>query len=249
MHPPAIDWLTKDWRLLVPWPYAESALALVAVLCGALVGEERERREKPAGLRTLMLVCLGATAFTMASYAFTSTSGDSGRVAAQIVTGVGFLGAGVIMHARGTVSGTTTAATIWVMAAIGMIAGMGQAGAAVSLSVLVRFVLAGIAAYENFILEGKDERRVILEFDPDGGRTRVRLERILADFRPTAATGEWQEVSEGLLQVTLHLRLPRRALCELLEDLVDVQGVKTFREITNLPPRGSHRETHPDSSP
>jgi len=245
----AIDWLTKDWRLLVPWPYAESSLALIAVLCGALVGEERERREKPAGLRTLMLVCLGAAAFTMASFVFTSTTGDSGRVAAQIVTGFGFLGAGVIMHSRGTVSGATTAAIIWVMASIGMIAGMGQAGAAVGLSVLVRFVLAGIAAYENFILKGREERRVILEFNPDGGRTRVRLERILADFRPTSVAGEWQDTNEGLCQVTLHLRLQRRALCELLDDLVDVQGIKNFREVTSVPARGFHRETHPESPP
>src|SRR6185436_20660760 len=101
-------WLTANWRGLISSPWLEMALALTAVVCGAAVGMERERREKPAGLRTLVLVCLGSASFTMASFAFVTTTGDSGRVAAQIVTGVGFLGAGAILHGSGMVRGMTT---------------------------------------------------------------------------------------------------------------------------------------------
>lgn len=83
--------MSSDLAKLIPAPWLQITLAGVAVICGAVVGVERERREKPAGLRTLVLVCLGSAVFTVVSFVFTSTSGDSGRVAAQIVTGIGFL--------------------------------------------------------------------------------------------------------------------------------------------------------------
>ena len=138
-----MNWLTADWiTFLGPVP-AHVGITLTALLCGTIIGLERQKHEKPAGLRTLILVCLGSAGFTMAGFAFTSTTGDSGRVAAQIVTGIGFLGAGVILHPRGTISGATTAATIWVTASVGMMAGAGYAGAAFGMSLLVRLVLAG----------------------------------------------------------------------------------------------------------
>ncbi|HEY5141512.1 MAG TPA: MgtC/SapB family protein, partial [Methylococcales bacterium] len=87
-------WLTNDWHLFLPHPCLEMALIAVSVLCGSLIGTERERKLKPAGLRTMILICLGSTVFTLISPVLESSSGESGRVAAQIVTGVGFLGAG-----------------------------------------------------------------------------------------------------------------------------------------------------------
>jgi putative Mg2+ transporter-C (MgtC) family protein len=106
-------------------PWLEMVLAVVAALCGLIVGAEREKREKPAGLHTLTLVCLGSASYTMVSYAFITTSGDAGRIAAQIVTGIGFLGAGVIVKEGFTVRGLTTAASIWVVSAIGIAFGAG----------------------------------------------------------------------------------------------------------------------------
>ena len=120
-----ISWIWGSWRALGPMSWVDLVLAAVAVICGLIVGGERQRHEKAAGLRTLALVSLGAAIFTMTSYAFVTTTGDSGRVAAQIVTGIGFLGAGVIMHGNRRISGMTTAAIIWVMAAIGMTVGAG----------------------------------------------------------------------------------------------------------------------------
>lgn len=100
---------------------------VVAFVVGAVVGVERERRAKAAGLRTHMLVSGGAAIFTIASLTLFGggVSGDQGRVAAQIVTGVGFLGAGAILRSGVSVSGLTTAATIWVAAGLGMLAGGG----------------------------------------------------------------------------------------------------------------------------
>src|SRR5277367_3716319 len=144
-----ISWLWQSLWGHIPSPWVEMVLMMFAILCGTLLGDERQRREKPAGLRTLALVCLGSAVFTMLSFAFTSITGDSGRVAAQIVTGIGFLGAGVILHGRRTISGMTTAATIWVMAAIGMTVGAGYGLAGLVLSILVNRVLVGFFLYET----------------------------------------------------------------------------------------------------
>src|SRR5271155_1094356 len=130
------SWLWGSWQAHASSPWIDPILALVAIVCGILVGGERQRREKPAGLRTLALVCLGSAVFTMMSFAFTSTTGDSGRVAAQIVTGIGFLGAGVILHGRNVITGMTTAALIWMTAAIGMVVGGGYVLGGLLLSIL-----------------------------------------------------------------------------------------------------------------
>ena len=97
---------------------------LVSIALGALVGFEREMKHKPAGLRTHMLVSLGACLFTVISiYTF---SMDPARVAASIVTGIGFIGAGSIIASRGHVHGVTTAASLWAVAAIGLTVGVGS---------------------------------------------------------------------------------------------------------------------------
>ena len=117
---------------------------LLSVLCGAVIGFERELRDKPAGLRTHMLICIGSTLITMVSLhvALTYserqvTVSDPGRIAAQIVTGIGFLGGGTIIQARGSVHGLTTAATIWVMAGIGLSIGSGYYAPALATTVLL----------------------------------------------------------------------------------------------------------------
>ena len=113
---------------------------LLAAIFGLAVGYERRSADKPAGLRTLSLVCLGSAMFTIIS-AFGFETADQSRVAAQIVTGVGFLGAGTILRSGVTISGLTTAATIWATAAIGMAVGSGLYIASVSGTVLILVIL------------------------------------------------------------------------------------------------------------
>ena len=111
----------------------------LAFALGALLGWERERAGRPAGLRTFMLVTAGSAAFTLVSIfglADQGTVRDPGRVAAQIVTGIGFLGAGTIWRTPSTVGGLTTAAAIWFAAAVGMMAGAGMYHVAVVAAVL-----------------------------------------------------------------------------------------------------------------
>src|SRR5688572_6987783 len=93
---------------------------LLAALLGGLVGWERERRDRPAGLRTHILVCLGSALITLVSIQLSGTRFDPGRIAAQIVSGIGFLGAGTIMRQGNVVRGLTTAASLWTVAGIGM---------------------------------------------------------------------------------------------------------------------------------
>jgi putative Mg2+ transporter-C (MgtC) family protein len=113
---------------LAPHDVEMSARILLAFALGALLGWERERAGRPAGLRTFMMVTAGSAAYTVVSiwgFVGEGTVRDPGRVAAQIVTGIGFLGAGTIWRTPSTVRGLTTAATIWFAAAVGMMVGAG----------------------------------------------------------------------------------------------------------------------------
>ena len=122
-------------NFIIPVSQADLFKLLLAVAIGGLIGMEREMHAKAAGLRTITLITVGATLFTMLSLDF----GDD-RVMANIVTGVGFLGAGAILFSEGRVKGLTTASSIWVAAALGMAIGLGQ------------FWLAGVAAMIVFLI-------------------------------------------------------------------------------------------------
>ena len=141
----------NEWQILSD----SRALLLLGVsaICGAMVGLEREHAAKPAGLRTNIMICVGSTLFTLASiYSWRHLAGasptvDPGRIAAQIVSGVGFIGAGVILRTGLHISGITTASTIWLVAAIGMVIGLGfpLLGLLVAVSATITlFFLGGI---------------------------------------------------------------------------------------------------------
>ena len=125
------------------------ALKLVmAAVLGGIIGIEREIRDKPAGLRTNILICVGSTLFMSISTKVAQlVGGDPTRIAAQIITGIGFLGAGAVLHSHGFVLGLTTAATIWVVAGVGMALGSGLYGVAVfvtGMSIMTLYLLASI---------------------------------------------------------------------------------------------------------
>lgn len=120
-------------------------LILLAAVLSALIGMDRERREKNAGLRTHMLVGVGACLFTVLSRLAFGNMADSSRVASNIVTGVGFLGAGVIWRGKHRVHDLTTAASIWVTAAVGMAVGTGAWLIGISATVVIWIILAIMA--------------------------------------------------------------------------------------------------------
>ncbi len=123
---------------------------ILAVVFGTAIGLEREVRGKAAGLRTNVLICLGAAVFTIISKRMGVEHNDSlTRIAAQIVTGVGFLGAGAIIRDRAGIYGLTTAATIWLVASIGMACGAGFHGLAVLSALMAVLVLMGLGQLEK----------------------------------------------------------------------------------------------------
>ena len=131
---------------------------LAAVLLGFVIGLEREYSNKYAGLRTHILVCLGACVFTVISiYGFPALSEiatrDSSRVAAQIVTGIGFIGGGTVLRHGATVMGLTTAATLWIAAAIGMACGAAMYELAIASSLLSVIVLVSVRMFEKNVLK------------------------------------------------------------------------------------------------
>jgi putative Mg2+ transporter-C (MgtC) family protein len=135
---------------------------LEAAALGALIGLEREIHEHSAGMRTHLLVSVGSAAFTVLSIeAFKSPGSDPSRVAAQIVTGVGFLGAGAILKEGANVRGLTTAASLWAVAAVGMAAGAGAWGVAVVVTVVVILSLWPLRRLTNRFV-GHDQHRLLL---------------------------------------------------------------------------------------
>ncbi|WP_232225415.1 MgtC/SapB family protein [Leucobacter salsicius] len=205
-------------------------LGLSFVLC-ALIGIERQYRQKAAGFRTHVLVGTGATAFTLVSaYGFETLLSpdvtlDPSRIAAQIVTGIGFLGAGVIFTRRDVVRGLTTAATIWVAAAVGMAAGAGMVSLAIGLTgvhLLTLVVLGPLAA----LLPNRDSNRIVRMVYVDGAGVlrRVLAEASATGFATYILANRRREDSD---LVELEVRFKGRApLNTLLPALHDIDGVK-----------------------
>ena len=129
---------------------------IVSAVIGLMVGLEREIRRKPAGFRTLAMISVGSTIFTICSYKLGGPNPD--RIAANVITGVGFLGAGVIFRNGFSVSGITTAATIWISAALGMLIGIGEYGLSV-ISLTVSLVILSLMQYLQDYIDNRFQHR------------------------------------------------------------------------------------------
>jgi putative Mg2+ transporter-C (MgtC) family protein len=138
-------------RLEVAPIVTQSLLRLiVAAALGGLIGLERELKHKPAGLRTNLFICFGSAMFTLLSEQLASNyAGDHTRIAAQIIPGIGFIGAGSILHARNNITGLTTAATLFVVAAVGMAAGGGLYYTAIFSTLVIVICLYGLGRFEQ----------------------------------------------------------------------------------------------------
>lgn len=134
-----------------------------AILCGGVIGLERQLRGKAAGIRTSILICLGTQLFVSLGSSFEGNRVDPTRVLGQVVTGIGFLGGGVILAREGAVIGVTSAAVIWVLAALGSLIGLGHLVAALILSVVTVGLLLGVELLESMfrrLREGATDREL-----------------------------------------------------------------------------------------
>jgi uncharacterized membrane protein YhiD involved in acid resistance len=147
---------------------------IVSILCGGLIGLEREIKHKPAGLRTNILICLGACLYTMLSIMIGRSSGstDIARIAAQIVPGIGFLGGGMIIQSAGGVSGLTSAATVWTVAAIGMCVGLGYPIIASIFTVTVFFTLYVLSKVDRKVFGKMQNYESIITLSKDDPQSR-----------------------------------------------------------------------------
>jgi len=143
-------WLLRN-ELGVVLSSTLSRLVLAAFL-GGVIGLERQLRKKPAGLRTNMFICFGAAMFTVLSKQLAGVESDSARIAAQIIPGIGFIGAGSILHSRASVTGLTTASTLFVVASVGMAAGGGLYLTACFATVIILLALVVLGHLEGVYL-------------------------------------------------------------------------------------------------
>jgi putative Mg2+ transporter-C (MgtC) family protein len=211
----------------IGWGGTVARLA-VATALGAVIGVERELDEKAAGLRTHMLVALGSALFTLVSaYGFSEFIGkdhvsyDPSRIAAQIVTGIGFLGAGVIFRSGFNVRGLTTAASLWLVAAIGMAAGAGYWQGAVIGTVVGAFALRPLGYLKRFALptHGPSRMTVVLGEGASGARVMEAVER----------SGDVLAVRRDGSRLDVEARLERDKRTQTLNDVADLDEVEEAR--------------------
>ena len=136
---PALDPETRDF-----WQHLGTA-----ILCGAIIGIERQLRGKAAGIRTSILICLGTAIFVALGASLSPENSDPTRVLAQVVSGIGFLGGGVILSRKGLITGVTSAAVIWVLAALGAMIGLGHLRATLVLTLVTLGILLGVELLEG----------------------------------------------------------------------------------------------------
>jgi putative Mg2+ transporter-C (MgtC) family protein len=136
---PALDPETREF-----WQHLGTA-----ILCGAVIGIERQLRGKAAGIRTSILICLGTAIFVALGASLSPEQADPTRVLAQVVSGIGFLGGGVILSRKGLITGVTSAAVIWLLAALGALIGLGHLRAALVLTLVALGILLGVELLEG----------------------------------------------------------------------------------------------------
>ncbi len=210
-------------------------LLLLAFVLSAIIGVERERQFKSAGLRTHILVGLGATLFTLVSaYGFVALglgAVDPSRIAAQVVTGIGFVGAGVIFVNRGNVVGLTTAASIWVTAAVGMACGAGLPILAVAGTAL-HLVAVGTLPTAERLLRRRSENRLLVRLSSTGDQLGTVLDRLAAAGVHTQVDDLRRRADRDLeLAVLVHGK--QKDADRLLAELGAIDGVIS---VTSRPP-------------
>lgn len=144
---------------------------VTAIICGFIIGLERQLSGKPTGIRTCSLICLGTYVFVSASQLLQGNSVDPGRIVGQVITGIGFIGAGVILTRQGVVVGITSAAVIWILAGIGILIGLGKFSASILLSIVTVGILLGVELLETSVValrRGVHEKLAIKKKKDDG---------------------------------------------------------------------------------
>lgn len=199
---------------------------LVTILCGGALGMERETTGKPAGLRTSILVCLGSMLFTEMSFQMSEVyGGDSTRIAAQIVTGIGFLGAGVILHEReGGVKGVTTAAMIWLLAALGVMIGAGYILSGMLITTATVVMILVLRKLEIGI--HRRRAREYSFFIHDDDESRQRITSLLGFYDENVSHISFGRGKDNEVTLTFRFSGPNSERRQLMSGLYQVKGLR-----------------------
>ena len=221
----------------INWVLLEQDLPrlLLAAVLGGFIGLERELKHRPAGLRTNMFICFGAAMFTILSAELAGAfGGDHTRIAAQIIPGIGFIGAGSILHARtGGVTGITTAATIFVVASIGMACGGGFYWLAVFASILIFIALLLLGwAETRFSLKSALINYLVVSDKP--AAELVGAVHLLVDQQGKELRGLHLTRREGKQCVAFSLEATRREQNEVMEAMRHSEALRNFEVKTGL---------------
>jgi len=205
--------------------YQDMISMLMSILCGGIIGFEREYRSKSAGFRTIILISLGSTIFTIVSG---HGVGTDDRIAANIITGIGFIGAGVIFKDQISIRGLTTAAVIWTSAAIGMTTGIGYHALAFVFTLITLFILLMINRVEKVIATLQKEKSISVTFKNADFDQVVRLEERLSSKNLTIERLEISKLDNCLIVVWL-VSGKKEFLNNLETTLAQVPEIVSFR--------------------
>jgi putative Mg2+ transporter-C (MgtC) family protein len=220
--------MISEWQIILR--------VLVAAVLGAAVGIERERQDQPAGMRTHMILVIGATLAMVLSvnvgylYAREGTPADPARLAAQVISGIGFLGAGAILRFGFNVKGLTTATSLWTMAIVGMTVGAGYYLIGVVTTALMLIVLTVFNVIENRYLRTSVSRYIQIEVDYHKGAVKT-IRKVVQQFSDNLVSFTIQKhVKNKRLRIQIVARISRdQALEDLIETISDIDGVRNLR--------------------
>lgn len=209
---------------------------LVGAVLGAAVGFERERQDQPAGLRTHIILVIGATLAMVLSvnlgylFARPGTPADPARLAAQVISGIGFLGAGAILRYGFNVKGLTTATSLWTMAIVGMTVGAGYYWIAVGTTAVMIVVLTVLNVIEKRFVRTSLSRFLSIEANYKKGLVKS-IRHVVEDYADEVLSFTIQKhIKNKRLRVQVVARIPRKQkLDDLIEELSDIDGVRNLK--------------------
>jgi len=211
------------------WEVLDLIKALTSLVIGMILGAERELKDKAAGFRTITLICLGSTLFTLLSYKIgMGQSEDATRIASYVVSGIGFLGAGVIFKDGFTINGLTTASIIWVAAAIGMSIGFGQFYIAFTF-LLASFIIIHVGGLINKrLLTMISLKNIVIQINKKDYKSRTKLENEVKEFCNRIELRQLEEIDD-LIILSYECKVLTKNLVDLENYLVDNAKIINFK--------------------
>lgn len=212
-----------------------TARLILSIFLGGIIGMERETINRPAGFRTHILVCLGSTVIMLASlFIFSQFQGktnlDPGRIPAQVINGIGFIGAGTIIIEGSTVKGLTTAATLWTVAVIGLSVGMGFYFGSILATFLILLTLMTLSQVEDLILGKRNPKSLLMVIEDVPGQI-GKIGSILGKMDVSIKNIQLDPMEEQKLMLVLKIKKKSRyPLDDIMDKLIQIEGVHSIKQ-------------------